>query len=297
VFFLNADEKVYARYGGRDARGPDELQSLEGLRWTMTSVLAMHQRREPVFAPRDRVTPRTTRQLAGRGRRCYHCHNVREALDAELRRAGKWQRDLTWRYPPPDNLGLILEVDRGNVVKQVKPGSAAARAGLARGDTLRLLAGVPTHSLADAQFALDRAGARGTVSLTWERGGKEQSAALTLPEGWRKSDSTWRPSLRRLVPRLPLFGTDLTPAEKKALGLPEQSLAFRHRSDINARAREAGVRGGDVILGIHGKPLPGLDAAEFRQFVRREYLVGDEVKLDVLRAGKRLTVPFTLSFR
>ena len=42
--------------------------------------------KEKVFAPRDRAASRTTRQLAGRFRRCFHCHNVREALDTELRR-------------------------------------------------------------------------------------------------------------------------------------------------------------------------------------------------------------------
>jgi predicted metalloprotease with PDZ domain len=297
VFFLNADEKVYARYGGRDVRGPDELQSLAGLRHTMTSVLAMHQRKEPVFAPRDRMTSRTTQQLSGRMRRCYHCHNVREALDAELRRTGKWERDLAYRYPLPDNLGLVLEVNQGNVVKQILAESSAARAGLARGDTLRLLGGIPVHSLADAEFALDRAKAKGSLSLTYERAGKEQTTTLALTEGWRKSDISWRPSLKRLIPRLPLYGTDLTEPEKKTLGLPANSLAFRQRSDLNSRLKAAGVRPGDVIVGLDGKAFRGLDASEFRAAVRRDYLAGDEVKIDLLREGKRMTIPFTLANR
>src|SRR5262249_8407199 len=157
-------------------------------------------------------------------------------------RAGKWQRELAWRYPMPDNLGMILEVKRGNVVDRVEPGSAAARAGLAAGDTVRLLNGVPIHSLADAQLAPDRAPVRGKIALRWERAGREQEAALDLAEGWRKSDISWRPSLRRLIPRLPLFGSDLTEAEKKALGLPAGHLAFRQRSEVNSRAKTAGVR-------------------------------------------------------
>ena len=47
VFFLNAQEKVYARYGGRDADGPDSRQSLAGLHYTMESVLKMHARKAP----------------------------------------------------------------------------------------------------------------------------------------------------------------------------------------------------------------------------------------------------------
>jgi len=106
VFFLNADEKVYARYGGRDGRSPDERQSLEGLRYTMQSVLAMHQRKAPDFAPREEGTPKSIRQVVDRGRGCMHCHQVREALNDELKRTGKWEQDRVWRYPLPDNLGL-----------------------------------------------------------------------------------------------------------------------------------------------------------------------------------------------
>src|SRR5438067_12657941 len=57
VFFLNAEGKVYARYGGRDAEGPDKRQSLEGLRYTMESVLRMHGRAEKSFAPKARTAP------------------------------------------------------------------------------------------------------------------------------------------------------------------------------------------------------------------------------------------------
>jgi predicted metalloprotease with PDZ domain len=295
VFFLDAREKVYARYGGRDARGPDELQSLAGLRYTMNSVLEMHRREGKAYAPRDKEGTRYARQLAGaRTRRCLHCHQVREALNDELERAGRWDRSRVWRYPLPDNLGLTLEVDRGNVVKRVGPGTPAARAGLQAGDVLRRLNGVPIHSLADAQFALDRAEAKGAVGLAWERRGKEQTGTLALPEGWRKSDITWRPSLRGLVPTLPLYGTDLTAAEKKALGLPAKQTAFRQRTPVHSRAEAAGFRAGDVILGIAGKDLPGIDAAELRDHVRREYLDGDRVEIDVLRDGKRLRLPFTL---
>jgi serine protease Do len=295
VFFLNADGKVYARYGGRDARGPDGRQSLAGLRYTMHSVLEMHGRKDRLYAPRPEGPSRTVRQVAGTRRaRCFHCHEVREALNDQLRRAGKWSRELAWRYPLPDNLGLLLEVDRGNVVKRVVPGSPAARAGLRPGDVLRQLGGVPVHSQADAQFALDRAPARGKVALAWERGGKGQSGTAALPEGWRKGDITWRPSLQQLVPSLPLYGAELTPAERKALGLPARQLAFRQSRNVNPWMKEAGVRAGDVILGVDGRRLEGMDVGDFQQYVRREYLAGDRVKVDLIRDGKRLSLPVTL---
>jgi S1-C subfamily serine protease len=296
VFFLSPDGKVYARYGGRDARGPDELQSLDGLRHTMSSVLAMHRSKDRAFAPRSEGPSRTVRQVPGGTfrRGCMHCHNVREVLDRELKQQGKWDRALAWRYPLPDNLGLVLEVNRGNVVERVAPGSAAAKAGLQKGDVLRLLNGVPTHSIADAQFALDRAPSKGQVAVAWERTGERQSATLALADGWRRYDLSWRPSLHRLVPTLPLYGTDLTEAEKKALGLPAKQLAFRQRDSVSPRAKAAGVQAGDVIHGIDGRELRDLGAADLRQLARREYLIGDRVQIDVLRGGKRISLPMTL---
>src|SRR5262249_56140106 len=117
-----------------------------------------------------------------------------------------------------------------------------ARAGLEPGDVLRLLAGVPTHSIADTQLALDRAPAQGKLSLTWDRGGKERQGTLALAEGWRKSDITWRPSMRALVPRLPLYGSELTEAEKKLLGLPPRPLPFPPPSPVNSPPDAPAVR-------------------------------------------------------
>src|SRR4051794_12062024 len=115
VFFLNADGKVYARYGGRDAKDPDNRQSLEGLRYSMASVLDEHGRADKAFAPRRAEATKFVSDIRGaRGRGCMHCHQVREALNRELKRTGQWQREHAYRYPLPDNLGLVLEVDRGN---------------------------------------------------------------------------------------------------------------------------------------------------------------------------------------
>src|ERR1700731_1477757 len=57
VFFLNAEEKVYARYGGAEAETPDNRKSLEGLRYTMESVLRMPECDEKAFAPSCKRPP------------------------------------------------------------------------------------------------------------------------------------------------------------------------------------------------------------------------------------------------
>jgi predicted metalloprotease with PDZ domain len=295
VFFLNAEGRVYARYGGRDAVDPDSRQSLAGLGYTMKSVLRMHRLEKKAFAPRAEQGPRFVRDLSGPRRRrgCLHCHQVKEAIHADLRRKEQWSRDLVWRYPLPENLGFTLDVDRGNVVKAVQGGRPASTAGLKAGDIVQRLNAVPIHSFADAQFALDRAPRTGTIEAVWQRGREVRRGKLKLPEGWRKTDISWRPSVWRLVPFAGIGGTDLTAQEKRDLGLPAKQLAFRQKAAVSSQARAAGIRPGDIILGLDDRPLEG-DLAAFQRYVERHYLVGDKVRVNVLRDGKRLKLTMTL---
>jgi predicted metalloprotease with PDZ domain len=294
IFFLDAKEHVYSRYGGRDGRDADNRQSLGGLRYTMKSVLAMHERKEPDLAPRSQPERKTTRDLTSfRGRGCMHCHQVREALDAEQRRSGQWSREQVWRYPLPENLGVRLEVDRGSVVESVAENSPASATGLKPGDMLTKLNGVPIHSFGDAQFALDRAPARGEIAVSWQRGDQTMEQKLTLPEGWRQTDLGWRTSLRHSLATLRVYGTDLKADERKGLGLSPRQLAFRQWDSISAQAKAAGVRVGDIILGIDGKTLE-MDVNGFRRYVEGHYLSGDRVALNIIRDGKRMDLDITL---
>ncbi len=99
--------------------------------------------------------------------------------------------------------------------------------------------------------------------------------------------------MQRLVPSARLYGTDLTADEKKALGLPARRLAFRQKDSVPAQAQEAGIRGGDVIVGVDDRPLE-MDVTEFVRYVSWNYLVGDRVTVNVLRDGKPLSLPMTL---
>jgi serine protease Do len=296
VFFLNAEEKVYARYGGRDVQSPDKRQSLEGLRYTMQSVLEMHQRAQQAFAPKAQDAGKYLRDIPGarRGRGCLHCHQVKEILNSQLQRTDQWSRDLIWRYPLPENLGFLLEVDRGNVIQEVNNKSPASAAGLRAGDAVERLNGVPIHSFADVQFALDRAPKAGSIEIAWRRGDKAMGEKLSLPEGWRKSDLTWRPSMQRFVPKARLYGVDLTPEEKKALGLSPLQLAFRQKEGVPAQAQAAGIHPGDIILGVDDKQLDDMDVIDFLRYVQRTYLIGDRVTINILREGKRMDLPMDL---
>jgi len=295
VFFLSPDGKIYARYGGRDAEGPDSRQSLAGLLYTMQSVLDMHGRQAKLFARRSRETPRYVGDLPGarHGGGCMHCHNVKELLNQELEKNGQWTRDSAWRYPPPENLGFELEVDRGNVIKAVPKESPASKAGLRPRDVVVELNGQPVHSFADTAFALDLAPSRGSIEIVWERDGKSSRAQLTLPAEWKKTDVTWRASMQHLIPTARLYGADLSDQEKLALGLSPKQLAFRQTDSVPAQVKAAGILPGDIILGVEDKQFDADDIA-FRHYIERNYLIGDRVTVNILRGGQQLKLPMTL---
>jgi predicted metalloprotease with PDZ domain len=294
VFFLNAEGKVYARYGGRDATSADKRQSLEGLLYTMKSVLRMHEREEKAFAPKSQEAAKYLRDLPGprRGGGCLHCHQVKETLNGALQRKGAWSRDMVWRYPLPENLGFALEIDRGNVIKEVNEKTPAADAGLQVGDIVQRLNGVPIHSFGDAQYALDIAPKTGAIEVAWQRGDKVLKEKLSLFEGWKKTDITWRPSMQRLIPSARLYGTELTAEEKQALGLRAKQLAFRQKDALPTQAKAAGVRPGDIILGLDDKQLE-MDVDDFLRYVERNYLIGDKATINILRDGKRMNLTMT----
>ena len=297
IFFLDADGRILARYGGRDSHSADDRQSPAGLHYTMQSVLAMNDRKEKTFAPASSEKAKFIRDLTGQvgfGHGCVHCHQVKEMINDRLRQSGEWSRDMVWRYPLPENLGMELEVERGNVIKNIKAKSAAAQAELQVGDVMQNLNAVPIHSFADAQYALDRAPAAGTIPVLVRRGEQVVKTMLTLTKGWRKTDISWRTSLRRLVASPHLWGEDLTTEEKKSLGLSRRQLAFRHQNSIPPPLQTAGSQGGDVILGVDDQTLD-MDVAGFAHYLQANYLVGDQVTVNLIRDGKRLNLPMTFA--
>jgi hypothetical protein len=293
VFLLNADETVYGRYGGRDATDAEARLSLKGLRYAMERALEVHKSppapRPLVGAP---VRPED-HAAASRHKGCIHCHNINEFRRADRVVAGTWDRSEVWVYPLPENVGITLDIDVGDRVKAVRPGSAAAKAGLKPGDVLKALNGYPVASFADATFALHKAPARGSIPVTWASGGRDRSASLEVADGWRKTNLTWRPSMLDILPSLPFTGDDLTAAEKKQLGLAEGRAAFRQGDPVHSTLRAAGVQKGDVVVGFDGAEVSG-SLGDLLGYGRRNYLVGDRVMVNVIRDGRRVEVPLVL---
>jgi serine protease Do len=294
-FFLSADEVVYGRYGGRDAKSDDSRLSLAGLKYSMEKALDRHRAGVVDRPPREKPARvedlKSARTMRGNG--CIHCHQVNEFRRAEAKAAGTWTREDLWVYPLPENVGISLEVDRGDVVKGVAPDSAAAKAGLKAGDVLAKLNGYSVGSFADAQYALHKGPKSGSISAEWKRGPESMTGKFEVAEGWRKTNLTWRASLLDILPSLPLSGDDVTAAEKTALGLPESQAAFRQDKFVHSTLKAVGLKSGDVIVGLNGKPVAGT-MEDYLGYVRREHLVGDTVTLNVLRDRKPVEIRLTL---
>lgn len=302
VMFLNADRTIYGRYGTRASVRNNAAThiAVAGFKKAMERALAVHE-----------GYPANKAQLAGhtgpkatfatpeanparfKGGECIHCH---QAHDGPLRY--KWQqKQLTaadlWVYPLPENVGLTLDVDAGDRVSQVTANSAAAAIGVKPGDRLAKLNGFSVASFADAQYALHKAPWKGEIPLTWIRDGKEQSGMLVLAGGWKKTNLTWRPSMLDVLPSAPFAGDDLNADEKKKLGLPEGRAAFRQGDRVHATLADAGLRAGDVVVGFDGAAVDG-GTRDLLGYVRRNYLVGDPITINVIRAGKRLDLKHVL---
>jgi S1-C subfamily serine protease len=96
-----------------------------------------------------------------------------------------------------------------------------------------------------------------------------------------------------ISPRASVWGQDLTPEQKAALGLKPTRLAFRQGDYVPPPAAKAGVHGGDIVLGINGLELE-MTMLQFNAYVRLNYEVGDTVTLNLIRDGKPLNLSMTL---
>jgi predicted metalloprotease with PDZ domain len=297
-FFLSPAEKVYGRYGGRDGGSADSRVSVQGLCYALEAALQRHNAEQyagEVAASKRAYT--TVADLPAFRRlpanACVHCHQVYDLRRESLQAAGKWSLDEVWVYPQPENIGLTLEVDRGDRVQRVTPDSPADRAGLRAGDRLTRIEGHSVASIADVQYALHLARNARSVELEWAHDNELHRQKIDLQAGWQKTDVSWRWSLRGLDPEPPLRGDDLSESEKFTLGLRPGRLAFRQGPFLSPAAEQAGVRQNDVVVGVDGKSLQ-MTARQFGAYIRLGYKVGDRLKINLLRGGQPIDVDITL---
>jgi serine protease Do len=314
AMFLNADGTVYARYGTQSAAGADAYNSVEGLANTMRRVLELHAKypgnKAELEAKRGPDKPYETalempglenrEKLAGVTARnnCIHCHMIHDAEQNAAYESGAFREDMLWRYPLPENLGLVINPQSGVRVMKVLPGSPAERAGLRAGEDVTHVAGQAITSVADIQWALH--GLSNDDETVTVRTNKSSERELALPAGWKRTDISWRGSLWSLRPKLPVWMEPAEEPQRKAAGINAEDVPLLvkwiNKGQPGGRAAfDAGLREGDLVVALDGKPLRFEKSPEFVMHVKLNYEVGQELPLTVLgKDGKQREVTINL---
>ncbi len=318
VFFLNADQTIYGRFGTRSHR-TEWVQdvSLPGLAAALRGALDLHREyprnREslankrgsaPLF-PRPEKFPSLARKYTDRlndsgnvVQSCIHCHQIGDAIRDHYRGKGEpIPEEVLYPYPHPTVVGWQLNPETAATLKAVLPNSLAATAGFQKGDQILKLNGQPILSSADVQWVLHQTSPRGgDVVATVQRGAETRTLTVQLPTGWRKSgDLSWRVSswgLRRMSTG-GLVLKSLTLEERRQSQLSREGMALRvdfvGQYNAHAAAKRAGFQKGDILVSIDGRDnlLTEDDVLAYGVTARKP---GESVDVEVLRNGRRLTL-------
>jgi S1-C subfamily serine protease len=148
--------------------------------------------------------------------------------------------------------GLGLDVPGGALVTEVVPGGPAERAGLATGDLIISVEGVPVTDPSSVNYRLATRGIGASVSVGVKRGGQDYAATLALeaaPETVPRDEV-------EIVGYSPFTGAkvlNLSPAVAEELaypGRPEGVIVGGVAA--GSIAAEAGLRPGDVVREVNG---------------------------------------------
>jgi serine protease Do len=182
--------------------------------------------------------------------------------------------------------GLHLPVNRGVVLEDVLPDSAAAKAGLEVGDVVVSVGGKPVNDV--RHFALDlytyKIGEKADIGVL--RDGKQQTIAVTVTERpddpQRFADMLTGPD--NLVSRLGVVALTITPDLRGELGdlrLPAGVLVAARTPTSTLLGQ--GPQPGDIIHSVNGTPVK--DLATLKQALHK-IKPGDVIVLQIERSGE-----------
>ena len=305
-FVLNADEQIYMRYGGRESPSPDTYNSVDSMRIALEQGLVLHRKYLQGELPKQErpksLFPREMPLLVERTfarRQCVECHLIGDFQNIQRERDGVLDK-LTHLYRSPDikTIGISLDVPNGLVVKEAT--GAAAAAGMKAGDRIAAWNGVSVWTFGDVQYRYDKVDRRAkSLAITVDRNGKPVDLAVELPTRWWWTDLRFRQS--SVDPRLDFEDRPLTAEEKQKLGLKSDGFASQVKQ-VSGFAKIRGthdLRIGDVIVAVNGIESDGF-AHTAELFLKLHTRAGESSKLEVIRDGKRITMPlktYVLSFR
>jgi membrane-associated protease RseP (regulator of RpoE activity) len=314
TMFFNGDGTLYGRYGSWTHQKNAQDKTTSGFKRALEGALELHQgypankaslagKQSPKASFK---TPVDIPTLSGKYKidldwngkvvpSCVHCHQIGDALRANVRKAGEpMPMELLYPWPAAESIGLTLAPDQRARIESVAPQSIAAKAGCKAGDDIVMLDGQPMLSSADVSWVLHRAPEKGTLSAVVRRDGAEQTVRLELLPNWRsKADisrrvGTW--GLRGMAAG-GLVLEDLPDEERSQRSLPATQLAllvkFVGEYGKHAAAKKAGFQKNDVIVEL--QDVSGrLSESELFGHLLTKTKPGDKVEATVLRGTERV---------
>ena len=297
VMVLNHEGQVYLRYGGRDAKSPESFVSQASFETALNRGQQLHeawQAGELTLPDRgESKSPLSypfVRQAAGR--RCVHCHDVASGKAIELFHSPEFkpQTDI-WVYPDPANLGLMIDPEDGATLLGAT--GPAGEAGLKTGDRIVSLNQQVTSTYSDIQYHLHRLPeSQSQVTLALADG---RAVELPLPRFWRHSDITWRRLGIRLSPSAGFGGSPISDQQKKTLGLPENGIATKVSFLNFPRPAGSPLHEGDIVFSVNGTEATPYRINHAALYISLFHELDETVRLGVIRNGKRMEVPLTVS--
>ncbi len=225
--------------------------------------------------------------------------NIVRTVYEQIRKSGRVRRgDIGIRgqtITPLLASGLNLARDRGVVLADVTPGSAAEVAGLRPGDLVVALDGKPMENGRQLQVNLYRRLVGELVSVELLRDGQplRVSVAVTERRDPLAGLSISNDPRQNLVPRLGVLAVDLDREIAATLPVLRVPSGVVVASTVAGAldAREGGLAVGDVIYAINRKPIMGI--SDLRAAID-ELRAGDPVVLQLERRGQLMYLAFTV---
>lgn len=305
-FFLNADEQIYLRYGGRDAPAADTYLNLMSLELAGKQALELHSKyQKGELAKTQRPASKFPREIpllvqrTFANNQCVECHLIGDYINMHREEEGTLDKiKHLYRSPDIKNIGIMLDVPKGLVVKEAL--SEVGNAGMKAGDRITALNGVPVYTFGDLQHEYDKVDRRAkTVRITVDRAGQTSELTVQLPPRWWWTDLRFRQS--SVDARLYFEDRALTKEEKAQHGLKADGFAseVKYVSEIARTLKSHELKVGDIVYGVEG-----VESDEFAHtaevYIKLHKLPGDTITLNVLRDGKKFETPlrsFRMSFR
>ena len=299
--FLDADGRIYARYGSVDPDTRESHNTVEGLLHTMEEVLVLHEKPKAEYTRPKPFRPEEIPAMPAYAKNtCIECHMLQTAFNAQVHKDNQFSRESLWVYPPSDNIGIKLDHKRGNVIREVVAGSFAQKAGLQTGDRVIHVNDGLVLSAADFRFILNKVESKSQLNVEVERDGAPIKMVLDLEGDWRRISPVRQRAFQNYIRTKSEFPqwifNPLKPGDKESLGIAKENLAIKLLSHKNANLKggslkgafeNAGFRDNDVIIAFDGDRKDHYPRIP-QYYLYVEHKSGDKVEVLYLRDGKEL---------